>query len=130
MSESDNPIGLEPIPQESNSRMLTIYIMGYCCRFNRTRTHNPRVVFWSVIQLHHKPNCTSPWIRTKKSQRLKLMPFPVWPAKHFSTGRETSFDCAQDKLLISLLTLYRKRDSNSQNLVSKTRAYANSAIPA
>ena len=29
MSDYDNPIGLEPIPQESNSRMLTIYIMGY-----------------------------------------------------------------------------------------------------
>ena len=56
MSDCDNPIGLEPIPRESNSRMLTIYIMGYYRRLNRTRTHIPRVVFWSVIQLHHKPN--------------------------------------------------------------------------
>ena len=56
----ENPIGLEPIPQESNSCMLTIYITGLC---------------------------TPPWIRTKTTRGLNPMPLPVGLVEH-SMGRE------------------------------------------
>ena len=87
------------------------YTTSYYCRFNRARTHIPRVVFWSVIQLHHKPICVPPWIRTKTELGLNQRPLPfglvvlLLPACHlarllkmstrhflnatFCTGRET-----------------------------------------
>lgn len=101
MSDDVNPIGIEPILQESNSYVLPLHY-GLICRPNRIRTHTTRVE--TLHAIHYTIDLIT------------------------STGGETSIGYAQDKLLLS--HLYRRRDSNSQIPDSKSGAYTNSATPA
>ena len=64
MSEYVNPIGLEPILQESKSYVLPLHY-GLICRSNRTRTHTTRVETLHAIHYTIDLFGTPPWIRTK-----------------------------------------------------------------
>ena len=70
-----NSTGFEPVPKDSKSSMLPLH-HKLICKLNRTRTHIPRVVFWSVIHYTINLICVPPWIWTKTELGLNQRSLP------------------------------------------------------
>lgn len=112
-----NSTGFEPVPKDSKSSMLPLH-HKLICKLNRTRTHIPRVVFWSVIQLHHKLNLCTTLDYSSISIVLRNREYLVFRTK-------TEHGLNQRPLLFGLLVLLLPTHHLARLLKMSTRHFLN-----